>query len=156
MDNENFPDDIFVVAYHRRFIKKSFSFFCPYQPQLISNPLILLLPLKPTGRRVYEEIWALASNILKKSSIYHDKRNRWWEQKSWEEKLTSKVKEDIFKPFILKIVDRSGFACSKCNWMEMCSGCIMSPSEEIIDNFIQNMHIAIEWHSSLIEEDYDH
>lgn len=38
----------------------------------------------------------------------------------------------------------------------MCSGCIMSPSEEVIDDFIQNMHIAIEWHSSLIEEDYDH
>jgi Ubiquitin carboxyl-terminal hydrolase len=66
------------------------------------------------------------------------------------------VKDDIFKPFILKIVDRSGFTCSQCNWMEMCSGCLLSPSEEVIDDFLKKMHIAIEWHSSLIEEDYDH
>jgi hypothetical protein len=47
------------------------------------------MPLKPTGKRVYDEVWAIASNILKKDSIYHDKRNRWWEQKNWEEKLAS-------------------------------------------------------------------
>ncbi len=29
-DNLNFPEEIFAVAYHRRFVKKSHSFFCPY------------------------------------------------------------------------------------------------------------------------------
>jgi hypothetical protein len=55
---------------------------------LIANPIIFLIPLRPTGRRVYEEVWALASKILKKTSIYHDKRNRWWEFQNWEEKLS--------------------------------------------------------------------
>lgn len=88
-DSNNFPDEIYAVAYHRRFVKKTRSFFCPYQPQLISSPLIFLVPLKPTGRRIYEEVWAIASNILKKNSIYHDKRNRWWEHANWEDKLNS-------------------------------------------------------------------
>jgi ubiquitin carboxyl-terminal hydrolase 4/11/15 len=114
------------------------------------------MPLKPTGRRVYEEVWALASNILKKSSIYHDKRNRWWELPNWEEKYSSSTKDDTFKPFVLKIVDRTGYCCSLCNWMDMCSGCLLPPCEEFIEDFFKKMHIAVEWHSSLIEEDYDH
>jgi ubiquitin C-terminal hydrolase len=39
--------------------------------------------------------------------------------------------------------------------MSMCSGCILSPGNEIIEDFIKKIHIAIEWHSSLIEEDYN-
>jgi len=37
----------------------------------------------------------------------------------------------------------------------MCSGCILSPGDEIIEDFFKKMHLAIEWHSSLIEEDYN-
>jgi hypothetical protein len=70
------------------------------------------MPLKPTGKRVYEEVWSVACNILKRTSIYHDRRNRWWEQKNWEDKLNSNNKDEIFKPFIIKIVDRSGYTCS--------------------------------------------
>ncbi len=66
----NLPEEIFVVAYHRRFVRRTHSFFCANQPQLIASPLILVLPLKPTGRRVYEEVWAMASNIIKKTSMY--------------------------------------------------------------------------------------
>jgi hypothetical protein len=155
-ENLNFPEDVYVVAYHRRFIKKSHTFFCPFQPQLFSSPLIFLMPLKPTGRRVYEEVWAVASNILKKASIYHDKRNRWWEQRNWEDRFNSPVKgEEIFKPFVLKIVDRTGYTCSQCNWMKMCSGCVLKPTDEFIEDFFKKVHIAIEWHSSLIEEDYN-
>jgi len=56
----SFPDDIFAIAYHRRFVKRTYYFFSPYQPQLIGIPIILLLPRKPSGRRVYSEIWAVA------------------------------------------------------------------------------------------------
>ncbi|TNV87076.1 hypothetical protein FGO68_gene9179 [Halteria grandinella] len=155
--NQNFPDDVYVLAYHRRFVRKQHAFFCALQPQIISSPLILLLPIKPSGRRIYDEVWAVASNILKKSSIYHDRRNRWWEQAGWEEKLANAAnhKDDIFKPFILKTVDRSGYTCSQCTWMKMCSGCLLSPSEEHLDDFFKKLHLAIEWHSSLIEEDYN-
>jgi hypothetical protein len=37
----------------------------------------------------------------------------------------------------------------------MCSGCILSPGNEKIEDFFKKMHIAIEWHSILIEEDYN-
>jgi len=39
--------------------------------------------------------------------------------------------------------------------MSMCSGCILPPGNEIIEDFFKKMHLAIEWHSSLIEEDYN-
>ena len=31
-EDEMIPDDIFVVAYHRRFLKKAYYFFNEYQP----------------------------------------------------------------------------------------------------------------------------
>lgn len=83
----NFPEDVYSVVYHRRFVKKQHAIFSQYQPQIISSPIIIMMPLKPSGRRVYEEVWAMAAHILKKSSIYHDKRNRWWEQKDCLEKF---------------------------------------------------------------------
>lgn len=116
-----------------------------------------MLPLKPTGRRVYEEIWAIASNIVKKTSGWHDKRNRWWEQKQeiWEDKFQTQ-KHELFKPFILKTVDRQGYSCSQCPWLKMCAGCPLLPTDEPIEDFLKKgAHLAIEWHSSLIEEDYN-
>ena len=32
LDGGNFPDEIYVVAYHRRFVKKAYYFFNPFQP----------------------------------------------------------------------------------------------------------------------------
>jgi len=52
-----------------------------------------MLPFIPTGRRLYEEVWAVACNILKKSSIYHDSKNLWWEQKNWKDLLKKKEGE---------------------------------------------------------------
>ena len=37
----------------------------------------------------------------------------------------------------------------------MCSGCVLPPTEEFIDDFFKKIHIAVEWHSSLIEDDYN-
>jgi hypothetical protein len=91
---------------------------------------------------------------LKKNSIYHDKRNRWWEQKNWQDKVSNQ-KEEVFKPFVLKLVDRQGYSCSQCNWMQMCSGCLLPPTDDFIEDFFKKIHLAIEWHSSLIEEDYN-
>ncbi|CDW76980.1 ubiquitin carboxyl-terminal hydrolase 15 [Stylonychia lemnae] len=131
VDRGMVPEEIYVACYNRRFVKKAYYFFNPYQPQLIASPFIFILPAKPTGRRIYEEIWAVAQNILKKSSIYHHKKNLWWEQKNWEEKLNFKPDEiQQYKPFVLKTVERS-------------------------EDFPRLCHLAIEWHSSIIEEDYN-
>ena len=59
------PRDIFVVAYHRRFIKKSEYMFSQYVPQLIANPLLFHMPTVPSGRRIYDEVWASAHVLLR-------------------------------------------------------------------------------------------
>jgi len=79
------PRDIFVVAYHRRFIKRSEYIFSEYVPQLISNPLVFTLPTVPSGRRIYDEIWATAHVLLKPNSRFHRPMTRWWERKNWRE-----------------------------------------------------------------------
>jgi ABC-type proline/glycine betaine transport system ATPase subunit len=77
----------------------------------------------------------------------------WWEQSNWNDLVNNKDAQ--FKPFVLKTVERSGYSCSQCNWMQMCSGCILTPTNDFIDDFFKKCHIAIEWHSSLIEEEYN-
>lgn len=68
-DLQRLPEQIIFVAYHRRFVEKQ-GFFASHQPQFISSPIVSLLPLCPTGRRIYEEVWSLAQVILKKNSAY--------------------------------------------------------------------------------------
>jgi hypothetical protein len=41
------------------------------------------MPLKPSGKRIYQEVWAVAHTMLKKNSIYHQKEKLWWEQEKW-------------------------------------------------------------------------
>ena len=86
--NNNLPEEIYAVAFHRRFVKKTFYFFSPYQPQILANPLIFLLPLKPTGKRVYEEVWGIAQQIIKRGSKYLKRENLWWEQKDWKDLIS--------------------------------------------------------------------
>ena len=37
--------------------------------------------------------------------------------------------------------------------MKLCSGCVLPPGDEFIDDFFKKCHLAIEWHSPLIEEE---
>ena len=149
------PRDIFVIGYHRRFIKKSEYIFSKYVPQLISNPLFFTLPLVPSGRRIYDEVWASAHVLLKPNSRFHRPMTRWWERKNWRE-FTSSSK-GIFSPFVLKAVDKSGYVCSLCHWMKKCNGCIILPTDAPIfeDDLIKKCFIAIEWHSKILAENYN-
>jgi hypothetical protein len=45
----------------------------------------MYLPTMPTGRRIYEEVWAMAQVLLKKPSKFQDKL--WWQKDNWEEIL---------------------------------------------------------------------
>ena len=73
---------------------------------MLSSPIILILPLKPTGRRIYEEIWAIAHNILKKDGNLIPYDQLWWNQKDWKEKMNEARYDGGLKPFVLKTVDR--------------------------------------------------
>ena len=149
------PPDLFVVAYHRRFVKKSDFLFAQYQPQLIATPAIILLPKEPSGRRIYDEVWAAAHVLLKPSSKYNLPRHRWWERRDWKDFV--RRGDGIYKPFVLKAVDRGGYACSLCHWMEKCSGCVIEPTDAptFEDSLHRKVFMAIEWHSSLLAENYN-
>lgn len=140
-------------------MQKQDSFFHDAQPQLLSSPIILSLPLQPTGKRIYEEVWSIAHQILKKNSRYFEKENLWWNEKNWKELLDSSAdpkQRSGTQPFVLKMVDRQGYSCSQCNWTEKCSGCVIEPNETVcIYDWLKKCHIAIEWHSQMIEDEYN-
>ena len=109
-----------------------------------------MMPLQPTGKSLYDEVWAVARQQLKKTSNYiQDKGNLWWESRNLKVTLRniSQKKDVQFKPFVLKTVDRNGYNCSQCHWKAMCSGCIVLPTDEVIPDFFKKIHLAIEWHS---------
>ena len=58
------PRDIFVVAYHRRFIRRSEYLFSEYVPQLIATPIIFMLPTVPSGRHLRLQQNPLPRGIL--------------------------------------------------------------------------------------------
>jgi hypothetical protein len=136
-------------------VKRTNYFFHPFQPQLLSSPIILALPTQPTVRRIYEEVWAIAHNILKKDSKLLPHDDLWWNQPDWKERMSAARYEKGLKPFVLKTVDRQGYSCSQCNWVQKCSGCVIEPTEAVpIKDFLKRCHLAIEWHSNMIEEEY--
>ena len=142
------PTHILAVAYHRRFVQLKSSLLGKFSPELISQPMVIRLPLEPTGREIYDEIWALAHGILKSDSKYLDSKNLWWNKSNWKQILEESTSKSQLKPFVLKYVDRGAFNCTKCNWVDMCSGCAIEPdSDRKIHRFLPLGNIAIEWHS---------
>lgn len=60
LSHQKMPTNVIAVAYHRRFVRKTGRLFSDLQPQLLASPVLVMLPLYPTGRRIYEEVWAMA------------------------------------------------------------------------------------------------
>ena len=129
--------------------------FSKYVPQLIANPLFFTMPAMPSGRRIYDEVWASANILLKPNSRYHRPMTRWWERKNWRD-LTENG-NGMFAPFVLKAVDKTGYVCSLCHWMKKCSGCIINPVDAPIfeEELIRKCFIAIEWNSKILAENYN-
>ena len=65
-----------------------------------------MLPFNPTGKRLYEEIWAIAHNLLHKNSKFLKKENLWWNSTTWEKDMVDKKENKGLKPFVLKTVER--------------------------------------------------
>ena len=108
----------------------------------------------------------MAHSILNQDSGNLDSEKLWWRQPNWQEYKESfegydGTAESIgsllkgLKPFVLKMVDRSGYACSHCAWVKKCSGCVIWPEETVIPQFLKKCHIAVEWHSQMIESEYN-
>lgn len=154
-----------MVVYQRRFIQKNPFLFAEYMPQLIQTPIMLTVPYKPTGRRLYDEIWTYARNMLVKTAESHNFNNRWWEDPNWEENLDERHGiSKQYKPFIVKTVNHTGLNCSRCPVSAKCAGCIIHPthhsaSDRGEDPYIQNMplnvYLAIDWNTTELETFYN-
>jgi hypothetical protein len=56
---------------------------------------------------------------------------------------------------VLKSVERNTMNCFNCNFEESCNGCIIKPQIEALGDFFARSNLIIEWHSTLIEEEYN-
>lgn len=63
----------------------------------------------------------------------------------------------MFKPFIIKYVQKNGLSCSKCHWFKGCAGCIIEPNDapQFIDDLGNEPTIVVEWHSETLNENYN-
>lgn len=63
----------------------------------------------------------------------------------------------MFKPFIIKYVQKNGLSCSKCHWFKGCAGCIIEPNDapQFIDDLGDEPTIVVEWHSETLVENYN-
>ena len=148
-------DEIIVVCYHRRFVPKDSKFYLSAStPQLVSIPFIIKIPTMPSGRRLYDEIWTMSSNLLKHNAKCQKSVNRWWERKDWKNHVSEFA---MFKPFILQYVQKNGLSCSKCHWFKGCAGCIIEPNDapQFIDDLGSEPTIVVEWHSETLVENYN-
>jgi hypothetical protein len=161
LNTQKFSPNCIVVAYHRRFSHKESRIFSQLQPSFVSSPIVLTVPLFPSGRRLYEEIWMMAQILLRKDSKFLNPDEQrdgvlWWtDLTSSKELMTEAENKGTLQPFVLKYVDRQGYNCSKCNWTAKCSGCIVDPNEQRIPEFIKYSNLVIEWDSDMIGEFYD-
>lgn len=91
--------------------------------------------------------------MLQTDSPMHFKKNRWWEKPDAKNKL--KKSDASFKPFVVKVVDKTGLHCGECPWTNNCTGCVVAPGETLYNAMVTCPTMAIEWHSTLIEESYN-
>lgn len=63
----------------------------------------------------------------------------------------------MFKPFIIKYVQKNGLSCSKCHWFKGCAGCIIEPNDapQFIEDLGDEPTIVVEWHSETLVENYN-
>eukprot|EP00455_Lapot_gusevi_P020170 TRINITY_DN2143_c0_g1_i3.p1 TRINITY_DN2143_c0_g1~~TRINITY_DN2143_c0_g1_i3.p1 ORF type:complete len:282 (-),score=83.34 TRINITY_DN2143_c0_g1_i3:166-1011(-) len=57
----------------------------------------------------------------------------------------------MYPPFVLKLVDRKGHACSRCPWIKACLGCALEVSDEVLV-LGRDECVAIDWTSSYAQQ----
>ena len=65
---KSLPTHVLAVIYHRRFVQLDSHLLGKFSPELITQPMVIRFPQEPTGREIYDEVWALAHGILKPDS----------------------------------------------------------------------------------------
>jgi hypothetical protein len=81
-------------------------------------------------------------------------KNLWWKNyKKTENNQNDQNKDKKCSPFIIKIIQKSNYACAFCPWFKMCTGCVLSPKNEEFLNFSSNWIIIVEWCREIVENE---
>lgn len=75
--------------------------------------------------------------------------NLWWNKQS----SLSKIEKTIYTPFVIKFVDYTNKACSRCHWTKKCLGCVLEPNEEsVYMTMVHNQYLVCEWDVAFLKE----
>jgi len=126
-------DQVLINLVHRKLKNLSPYFLVPHRPALFHEPCIALMRNKCTKVELYRSVWALVARLVPEyESMEEDLEHPW--------------------PFMLRRVARDGQLCTRCSWLEGCTGCAI---EEEADgtgvDLEEEETLAIDWDSSVVE-----
>jgi len=140
--------DYFIHAYNRVITHDDAFTWKRYDPLLKGNPMLISLNTKMTHLDLYDQAWKAVVRYLQPNSKYTFIDACWWRKYR-----RVNVQREARQPFIIRLVNKMGIACSKCNWREQCLGCSIMPEQrEITINPAD--YISLDWYLDTFEEDY--
>jgi hypothetical protein len=140
--------DYFIHAYNRVITHDDAFTWKRYDPLLRGNAALISLNTKMTYLDLYDQAWNAVVRYLHPKSKYTSIDSCWWRKYR-----RVNVQREAKQPFIIRLVNRTGIACSKCNWREQCLGCSIMPEQrEIAINPAE--YISLDWYLDIFEECY--
>ena len=76
----------------------------------------------------------------------------WWKVDKNLENTNKRGHKNCY-PFLIKIVQKSNYACAYCPWFKFCTGCVLSPKNANYIDFNSNWIIVVEWCKEIIEKE---
>lgn len=140
--------DYFVHAFSRVITHDDTFIWKRYDPIKRGNTAIISLNTKMTCLDLYDQAWKAVARYLKPKSKYTAVEACWWRKYR-----RVNVHREPKQPFIIRLVNSAGIACSKCNWREQCLGCCIMPEQKQL-TINPSECISLDWYLDTFEEDY--
>eukprot|EP00826_Nyctotherus_ovalis_P038979 TRINITY_DN3703_c0_g1_i16.p1 TRINITY_DN3703_c0_g1~~TRINITY_DN3703_c0_g1_i16.p1 ORF type:complete len:371 (-),score=88.22 TRINITY_DN3703_c0_g1_i16:783-1895(-) len=140
--------DYFIHAFSRVITHDDAFIWKRYDPIKRGNITIISLNTRMTCLDLYDQAWKAVARYLKPKSKYAAVEACWWRKYR-----RVYVHREPKQPFIIRLVNSTGIACSKCNWREQCLGCCIMPEQKQL-TINPSEYISLDWYLDTFEEDY--
>ena len=94
---------------------------------------------------LYEMMWEKYMYFLNSPSKFENVC--WWKMNS--KTNTIKLKNKIYSPFKIKIIDKNTQSCAFCPWFRFCTGCTLDPYNDTYLDFSSEYAIVVEWNEDV-------
>ena len=154
--NENIIKENLIEIIHRcrrdTNIKNEFFYILAFDELEAYQDCIILTnknSIKPF--HLYEMIWEKYMYFMDKPN----NKNLWWRFNNSKNNDENENKLDykMCSPFMIKIIQKSSYACAFCPWYRFCSGCVLSPDDNSFIDFDSNWILIVEWCKEIIEKE---